>query len=238
MLSKLEERMNVMKEWNQMPAWMQNEAVRQYYDILKQRRSGLRIKRSMDVVLSVILIIFFLPLMLVVGVLIKRDSRGPIFFRQVRITTYGRRFRIWKFRTMVQEAAKLGGEITTLEDRRITKIGMRLRKYRIDEIPQLFNVLSGEMSFVGTRPEVEKYVRKYTDEMKATLLLPAGLTSMASIKYKDEEQLLQNAAEVDKTYIEAVLPDKMEYNLKELKNFNCWSDIKTMVKTITSVIGS
>ena len=238
MLSKLEERMNVMKEWNQMPAWMQNEAVREYYDILKQRRSGLRIKRSMDVVLSVILIIFFLPLMLVVGVLIKRDSHGPIFFRQVRITTYGRRFRIWKFRTMVQEAAKLGGEITTLEDRRITKIGMRLRKYRIDEIPQLFNVLSGEMSFVGTRPEVEKYVRKYTDEMKATLLLPAGLTSMASIKYKDEEQLLQNAAEVDKTYIEAVLPDKMEYNLKELKNFNCWSDIKTMVKTITSVIGS
>ena len=238
MLSKLEERMNVMKEWNQIPVWMQNAAVRQYYDILKQHQTGLRIKRSMDVVLSIILIVFFLPLMLVVGVLIKRDSRGPIFFRQVRITAYGRRFRIWKFRTMVQEAAKLGGEITTLEDTRITSIGMILRKYRIDEVPQLFNVLSGEMSFVGTRPEVEKYVRKYTDEMRATLLLPAGLTSMASIKYKDEEQLLKNAAEVDKTYIEAVLPDKMEYNLNELKNFNCWSDIKTMVKTITSVIGS
>ena len=227
-----------MKEWNQIPVWMQNAAVRQYYDILKQHQTGLRIKRSMDVVLSIILIVFFLPLMLVVGVLIKRDSRGPIFFRQVRITAYGRRFRIWKFRTMVQEAAKLGGEITTLEDTRITSIGMILRKYRIDEVPQLFNVLSGEMSFVGTRPEVEKYVRKYTDEMRATLLLPAGLTSMASIKYKDEEQLLKNAAEVDKTYIEAVLPDKMEYNLNELKNFNCWSDIKTMVKTITSVIGS
>ena len=137
---------------------------------------------------------------------------------------------------MVENAESLGSQVTTGEDPRITKCGRWLRKFRIDEIPQLFNILKGELSFVGVRPEVPKYVNKYTPEMFATLLLPAGVTSMTSIMYKDESKLLEGAENPDKTYVEEILPEKMKYNLEYIKNFNFWYDIKVMVKTVFAVI--
>ncbi|MFJ7856143.1 sugar transferase, partial [Peribacillus frigoritolerans] len=173
---------------------------------------------------------------LIISIAIKVDSKGPIFFRQVRVTQYNKTFRIFKFRTMVNNAEKIGAQVTSKNDTRITKIGNFIRKLRLDEIPQLFNMILGEMSFVGTRPEVVKYVAKYTDEMRATLLLPAGVTSEASIQYKDEERLLINANDADEEYINNVLPEKMRYNLKSIETFNFISDLKTMVKTLIAVL--
>ena len=157
-------------------------------------------------------------------------------FRQVRVTTYGKPFRIFKFRTMVNNADKIGTQVTTKGDSRVTRMGKMLRGCRLDELPQLFNVLKGEMSFVGTRPEVEKYVAHYTDEMKATLLMPAGITSRASIEYKDEERLLESAENADEVYIHQVLPEKMKYNLRAIEKFSFWDDIKTMFATVIAVV--
>ena len=168
--------------------------------------------------------------------MIKMDSQGPVIFKQVRITTYGRKFKIYKFRTMVNNADKMGTQVTTKGDVRVTRIGKFLRKCRLDELPQLINILKGDMTFVGTRPEVEKYVVHYTNEMKATLLLPAGVTSRTSIEYKDEKRLLENAENADEVYINQVLPEKMEYNLKSIKNFSIVEDIKTMFATVFAVI--
>lgn len=228
-----------IKKWSRMPAYMKTAEVRPYYEKLRAKRKSLMVKRGMDIVLAFILLVMFSPVMLLVGVLIKLDSPGPVFFRQERITQYGRKFKIFKFRTMVNNAQKLGGQVTIGGDGRITRIGEKIRKYRIDEIPQLINVLAGDMTFVGTRPEVEKYVRCYSREMFATLLLPAGITSEASIEYKDEGKLLEeaeNASEADKIYIRRVLPGKMEYNLKSLKNYSVLSDLKTMLKTVIAVL--
>ena len=174
--------------------------------------------------------------MLIVAVLIKLDSPGPVFFRQERVTQYGRIFRIYKFRTMVNNASRMGTQVTVSNDARITRVGRWLRKLRIDEFPQLFNILAGDMTLVGTRPEVLKYVDAYTPEMYATLLLPAGLTSRTSIAYKDEERLLSNAEDADKVYIEEVLPAKMRYNLESLKKFGLKSDMSVLWNTFVSVI--
>lgn len=225
----------VLKNWNDIPEDLKNKKVKEYYDILYNKRTSLVLKRIFDLVLSIIMLIFLSPIFLVLGLLIKLDSDGPIMFRQERITQYGRKFKIYKFRTMVNNAEKVGTQVTRNNDTRITKIGNILRKYRLDEIPQLINILIGDMSFVGTRPEVGKYVEKYNDEMKATLLLPAGVTSEASIEYKDEARLLTNSEDVEKTYINYILPDKMKYNLKSIKNFSFLRDIKTMIKTIVAV---
>ena len=157
-------------------------------------------------------------------------------YRQTRVTTYGREFRIFKFRSMVQNADKKGSQVTTKCDGRITRIGRILRKYRLDELPQLLNILNGDMSFVGTRPEVVKYVRHYTSEMRATLLLPAGVTSMTSIEYKDEEKLLESVEDADDIYIHQILPEKMKYNLKALEKFNFLEDLKTMFRTVLAVL--
>ena len=194
------------------------------------------LKRIFDVIMSAVLLVLLSPVILVLAVWIKVDSRGPVFFRQERITQYGRKFRIFKFRTMVNDADKKGSLVTVGGDSRITRVGAVIRKYRLDEIPQLINVLCGDMSFVGTRPEVEKYVHQYNDEMKATLLMPAGITSLASIKYKDEDQLLQNAENADEEYMKVVLPEKMKYNLKALEEFNIFSDLKTMIATVFAVV--
>ena len=225
-----------MRDWESMPPFIKNESVKEYYDILKQHENELRLKRKADVVLSVLMISFLWPVFLIIGILIKLDSPGPVFFKQERVTQYGRKFQILKFRTMVQDAEKLGSQITKSHDSRLTRVGKVIRGCRIDELPQLFNVLTGDMSFVGTRPEVVKYVRAYTDEMKATLLLPAGVTSEASISYKDEGELMEGVEDVDSVYIHQVLPEKMQYNLDALKNYSLLGDFRTMIRTVFAVL--
>lgn len=225
-----------MRKWNELPQDMQVEEVRKYYEILQKHKVGMIAKRIFDILVSGILIVLTSPILLILSILIKLDSRGPVIFRQVRITTYGKKFRICKFRTMVNNAEKLGTQVTTKGDARVTRMGKLLRGCRLDELPQLFNILTGDMTFVGTRPEVEKYVNQYTNEMKATLLLPAGVTSRASIEYKDEEKLLEDAENADKVYVEKVLPEKMKYNLQAIEKFSFWEDIKTMFATVVAVI--
>lgn len=225
-----------MKKWENLPKELQIEEVREYYDALQLHKGGLLAKRIFDIIMSSILLVFVSPILLVLGVLIKLDSPGPVMFRQVRVTTYGKEFHIFKFRTMVNHADKMGSQVTTKGDARVTRMGKLLRGCRLDELPQLVNILKGEMTFVGTRPEVPKYVQCYTDEMKATLLLPAGVTSRASIEYKDEERLLENAENADEVYIRQVLPKKMKYNLEAIKKFSFLEDIKTMFATVIAVI--
>ena len=225
-----------MKKWSELPQNMQNDAVKKYYDILKTKTASLILKRVFDILVSSVLIVIVSPIMLILAICIKIDSKGPVMFRQRRVTTYARVFRIFKFRTMVNDAEKKGTQVTTNNDPRVTKVGKLIRGCRLDELPQLFNVFLGDMTFVGTRPEVEKYVAAYTDEMMATLLLPAGITSLASIKYKDEEKLLQAAENTDEVYIKEVLPEKMKYNLEALKNFSFFGDIKLMFQTVFAVL--
>ena len=210
--------------------------MRPYYDQLKKKGFSLFLKRIFDIVVSLVLIVLLSPLLLVLSILIVLDSKGGVFYRQERVTQYGRKFRIFKFRTMVANADKIGTQVTVSNDSRITRVGAVIRKYRLDEIPQLFNILLGDMSLVGTRPESTHSVKHYAPEMFATLLLPAGVTSEASIKYKDEAELLNKADDVDKVYIEKVLPGKMEYNLESISNFSFIKDIGTMFKTVVAVI--
>ena len=226
-----------LRKWEDLPAFMQCEEVREYYDILAKKKGALGLKRAFDVVVAVIMLIILAIPMLIIAIMIKLDSPGPVFYRQERVTTYGKRFQIHKFRTMVNNADKIGSAVTVGGDARITKVGNRLRNLRIDEIPQLIDVLTGNMSFVGTRPEATKYVKQYTNEMNATLLLPAGITSEASIRYKDEAELLDAADDVDRVYVEDVLPGKMKYNLQSIKNFSFLGEIATMVRTVFAVLG-
>ena len=225
----------IMKKWDKLPDVMKTDEVKPYYLALKRKTASLIIKRVFDIIVSLILLILLSPVFLVTSIMIKTDSKGPVMFRQVRVTQYGKTFRIFKFRTMVTDAEKLGTQVTVDNDSRITKTGNRLRKCRLDEIPQLLNILKGEMSFVGTRPEVEKYVNCYTPEMMATLLLPAGVTSTASIAYKDEDRLLKDAVSPDDVYVKQILPEKMKYNLEYLKNFGFFYDIRVMIRTVTAV---
>ena len=231
----------MLKDWNSLPEWMQKEEVKKYYFRLLKKRKSLFGKRLLDIILSFVLIVLLSPIMLILAICIKADSKGPVFYRQKRITQYGRTYRIFKFRTMVTDADKNGPLVTREGDSRITNIGEKLRKCRLDEIPQLFNVLKGDMSFVGTRPEVKKYVDCYTAEMTATLLLPAGVTSQTSITYKDEDKILEeymNATgkNADDIYIEYILPEKMKYNLEYLESFSIKEDFKIMVKTAVVVL--
>ena len=227
----------MLREWDNLPTWMKCSEVKEYYDILAKRKLSLRIKRIFDIaVASVLLIVLAIP-MIVIAIMIKLDSQGPVFFRQERVTTYGKKFKIHKFRTMVNNADKIGSAVTVDGDNRITKIGSKLRNLRLDELPQLLDVLNGNMSFVGTRPESTKYVKKYSKEMRATLLLPAGITSEASIRYKDEAKFLDKAADIDKVYIEKVLPEKMKYNLESIREFSFFKEIVTMLRTVLAVVG-
>ncbi|WP_366140109.1 sugar transferase [uncultured Ruminococcus sp.] len=225
-----------MKKWEDLPKFMQTKEVREYYDILAKKGFSLRVKRCFDVVVSLVMIIVLLPVLAIISLLIAADSKGGVLFCQERVTQYGRRFKIFKFRTMVKDADKLGSQVTVDNDMRITKVGGVLRKYRLDELPQLFNIFLGDMSFVGTRPEVPKYVEKYTPKMIATLLMPAGVTSTASIKYKDEAELLETADDVDMVYIKKVLPKKMKYNLYDIRKFSAAEDIFIMIDTVIAVL--
>ncbi|MBR5540582.1 MAG: sugar transferase [Clostridia bacterium] len=226
----------MLKKWNDLPQELQIEAVRPYYDALCKKQGSLFFKRAMDIVCSLLLLIVLSPVFLILIVMIRLDSKGPAFFRQVRVTRYGKHFRIFKFRTMVQNADKIGSQVTTSNDARITRVGRLIRKCRLDEICQLLNVLGGSMTLVGTRPEVPKYVERYTPEMMATLLLPAGVTSVASIRFKDEERLLQAAEDTDRVYVEEVLPQKMAYNLDAIRHFGFFSDFKVLFDTVIAVL--
>ena len=227
---------SLLKRWEQLPQELQNDSVRPYYEALSRKRGQLLLKRVFDILLSLVLLVLLSPVMLILALAIRLDSPGEVLFRQVRVTQYGQEFRIFKFRTMVANAQQLGTQVTVQGDMRITRVGKLLRKCRLDELPQLLNILMGQMSFVGTRPEVPRYVRQYTPQMLATLLLPAGVTSQASIRYKDEDRLLDSSADPDRTYVEQVLPGKMEYNLSSLLDFSLWQDLKTMVQTVGAVL--
>lgn len=226
----------MLPDWKDLPDEMKNDTVKKYYKSLAKKESALIIKRMFDIWMSVFLLVFLMPVILVMAVLIKLDSKGPVIFKQTRVTAGNKDFTIYKFRSMVNDAPKLGTSVTVASDMRITKVGQFMRKYRIDEIPQLVNVLKGEMTFVGTRPEVRKYVDAYTPAMMATLLLPAGITSEASIMYKKEDELLASAEDADQVYIQDILPEKMKYNLKSIRKFSLLNDLATMIKTVIAVI--
>lgn len=229
----------ILKEFKELPKEMQNDSVLKYYDILKQKKIMLLLKRFLDFIGSLILLILLSPILIILAILIKIDSKGPVFYRQERVTTNGKIFKIFKFRTMIQDADKRGALITGKQDSRITRIGNKIRKCRLDELPQLINILKGEMSFVGTRPEVKKYVDMYTDEMKATLLMPAGVTSMASIKFKDEDEIIlkqtKSGKTVEKAYVNDILPEKMKWNLEYIKKFSIFEDLKICIETVIKV---
>lgn len=226
----------LLKKWEDLPPEMRNEKVRPYYESLQRKRSSLLCKLLFDKIASFCLLVVLSPLFLIFAILIKLDSEGEVFFRQLRVTRYGEKYHIYKFRTMIKNAEALGPQVTKDHDKRITNVGKKLRCCRLDELPQLINILKGEMSFVGTRPEVIRYFEKYTEEMMATLLLPAGVTSEACIKFKDEEKLLGDGPDADEKYINDVLPKKMKLNLESLMNFNCLNDLLTMIRTIIAVI--
>ena len=215
---------------------MQTEEVRRYHLLLEKKKTGLFFKRAFDLVVAAIGLILLLPVYLILAIAIKLDSPGPVFYRQERVTQYGRRFRIHKFRTMVQDADK-GAQVTVNRDSRITRVGRVIRDCRLDETAQLLDVLCGTLTLVGVRPESPKFVAAYTDEMMATLLLPAGVTSLASIYYKDEAKLLDGVADADRVYIEKILPEKMRYNLKGMEQFSFWGDIRILIMTVLAVLG-
>lgn len=227
--------MEILRDWEKLPKFMRTKEVRPYYDILKRKQVSLFFKRSFDLVVGSFMLVLLSPIMAVIAILIVTDSKGGVFFRQERVTQYGKKFRIHKFRTMISDAEKHGTKVTVKNDARITKVGAVLRKYRMDEIPQLLDVIAGDMTFVGTRPETSCFVRKYSTEMMATLLLPAGITSEASIRYKDEDEVLRSMKDADEVYVKKVLPGKMKYNLKSIREFSLHKEIGVMARTVFAV---
>ena len=229
-----------MLKWDELPFEMQLSEVEPYYQLVSQRKGSLLLKRCLDFLLALVLLFLTSPLFIVLSIWIKLDSKGPVIYKQKRVTQYNRHFKIWKFRTMVTDADKKGSLVTSANDNRITKVGNLIRRVRLDELPQLVNVLKGEMSFVGTRPEVPRYTEQYSPEMMATLLLPAGITSLASINYKDEDtiisQMTAKGMTVDQAYVERVLPEKMHFNLAYLRDFSFIGDIKIMLQTVVEVL--
>lgn len=225
----------MLKKYSDLPKEFQNKKVRKYYEMLRKKRLYLVFKRLFDIIGALILLIILSTVFLILAIMIKIDSKGPVFYRQERVTKYGKIFRIFKFRTMVVDADKKGSLVTTNNDSRITRVGSKIRNSRLDEIPQLINILLGDMSFVGTRPEVKKYVDLYTPEMYATLLLPAGVTSTASINYKEEAKIIEKyegKMDVDTIYMKKVLPEKMKYNLEYIEKISFIEDLKTCIKTV------
>ena len=227
----------MLKKWDELPDFMRVEAVRPYWEILRKKRGQILLKRIFDFITALILLVIVSIPMVVIAIIIKLDSKGPVFYRQERVTIYGKHFKIHKFRTMVVNADKIGTAVTVGADPRITKVGAKLRNLRLDELPQLLDVITGDMSFVGSRPEAVKYVEQYRPEFYATLLMPAGITSEASIRYKDEYKLLSGAEDVDKVYIERILPAKMEWNLESIRRFRFLREILTMIRTVFAMIG-
>ena len=226
-----------MRKWEDLPKELQLDEVRPYYDILKKKQVGLFFKRVFDIVVSLLMLIILSPVFLILAIAIKLDSKGPVFYRQTRVTQYCKEFKIHKFRSMCDGADKKGTLVTVSRDSRVTKVGKFIRKCRLDEVSQLIDVLQGNMSFVGTRPEVPKYVAAYTPEMMATLLLPAGITNEACINFKDEADLLDGVEDADRVYIEEILPQKMQWNLLEIKEYGFWKEIWALFRTFFAVLG-
>jgi len=193
------------------------------------------LKRIFDITLSLFGLIILLPFMLIIAILIKFDSKGTVFFKQIRITKGGKEFKIFKYRTMKVGSDKYS-QITVGKDERITKIGSFLRKYKLDEIPQLINVLIGDMSLVGPRPEVPKYVALYTDEQKEILKVRAGITDYASIEFSNENDLLALEKDSEKAYIEKIMPKKIELNKKYLSEISMLTDIRIILLTIKKIL--
>lgn len=223
-------------KWEELPIELQTEAVKPYYDRLDSHRKQLVLKRVFDIFVSLAGLLLFLPIFIITAIAIKLDTPGPVFYRQERVTQYGRVFKIFKFRSMVSNA-ETGANLTVKDDNRITKTGKFIRKFKIDELCQFIDVLIGNMTLVGTRPEVAEYVDAYSDEMMATLLLPAGITSKASIIYKNENELLQNADNPKDVYVYEILPKKMKYNLEGIAKFGVTNEIKLLFMTVFAILG-
>lgn len=219
-----------------LPEPMKNEYTKEYLDMLNKRKFSLCCKRVFDIVVSLIILLLLSPFLLLLAIAIKLDSKGPVFYRQVRVGRYNRDFKIFKFRTMVQNADKIGPPLTVGDDPRVTRMGRFIRKLRLDEFSQLLNVLDGSMSLVGPRPEVRKYVEAYTPEYMATLLIRPGITATSSIAFKDEDRLLNAAENPEQVYVEQILPPKMAYNLEYMKNITLLNDIKIMFQTVGAVL--
>lgn len=193
-------------------------------------------KITFDKLVSLLGIIILLPLLIIISILIKLDSKGPIIFKQVRVGKNEKIFEIYKFRTMVTDAERLGKQITVGHDPRITRVGYFLRKFKLDELPQLLNVLKGDMSFVGPRPEVPRYTQLYNEEQKKVLTVRPGITDYASIKYRNENEILAKSEDPEKTYIEVIMPDKLKLNLKYIEEQSLWLDIKIIFMTLYKII--
>ena len=221
--------------YQELPDSMKNEYSQKYLVLLKRRRISLAGKRVFDLVVSFLILAVLSPILLLLALAIKLDSKGPVFYRQVRVGRYNTDFKIFKFRTMVQNADRIGPALTIGEDSRITRVGRLIRKLRLDEFSQLLNVLGGSMSLVGPRPEVRKYVEVYTPEYLATLLVRPGITATSSIAFKDEDKLLNSGGNPEQIYVEQILPPKMALNLEYLKDITVWNDIKIMFQTLTAV---
>jgi len=223
-------------KWEKLPEGLKKEEVRPYWEKLRKRNWNLFWKRAFDIVVSFLMLVILSPVFLFLSIAIKLDSKGPVFYRQVRYTQYGKEFRIHKFRSMAVGSDK-GSLVTVKNDSRVTRVGKWIRKLKLDEISQLIDVLHGNMTFVGTRPEVKKYIDGYKPEYWATLLLPSGITSMASLLFKDENDMLDGVEDTDKAYMEEVLPIKMKHNLRELEKEGMFHDIKVMFMTFFAVCG-
>lgn len=222
----------LITKYSELPPKMQNEATKKCCETLLAKKGTLLAKRIIDFTVCLLIFIVVSPIFLIICLLIKLTSKGPVFFKQERVGRDMKSFKILKFRTMVKDADKKGIALTTGNDSRITPFGAFLRKINMDEMPQLLNVIKGDMSIIGTRPEVWQYVNVYTDAMLATLLLYPGMVSIASIHYKNENDLLTGISDVEKTYIEKILPDKMRYNIDYLKNISVSGDFRILIKTI------
>ncbi|WP_442867973.1 sugar transferase [Caproiciproducens sp. CPB-2] len=223
-------------DFKALPKGMRNKYTKEYLTLLNKRRFSLGAKRAFDIVVSLLILAVCSPFFLLLALAVKIDSRGPVFYRQVRVGRYNQDFKIFKFRTMVQDADKIGPPLTVGDDPRVTKVGRFIRKLRLDEFSQLLNVLGGSMSLVGPRPEVRKYVDVYAPEYMATLLIRPGITATSSIAFKDEDSLLNAAEDPEKVYVEQILPPKMAYNLEYMKNISLLNDIKIMFRTVGAVL--
>lgn len=225
-----------VKQWQKLPAHMQNEAVKPYFDILAKKNITLFFKRFFEIIIAVIILLIISPILIIAGIAVAVTSKGPVFYLQERVGRYGKPFKIIKFRTMVVNADKLGAQITVGErDPRITRVGHILRITRIDEFPQMINILKGDMSLIGTRPEVQRYVDEYTDEMMATLLLRPGATGAASVKFSKENDMLKDKENPEEYYIKTILPEKMALNLDYTKNISIGYDFKIIGQTFACV---
>lgn len=219
-----------------LPDSMKNEYAENYLKLLNDRQFSLFAKRVFDVVVSFLILAVLSPFFLLLAIAIKLDSKGTVFYRQVRVGRYNEDFQIFKFRTMVQNADKIGLSLTVGDDSRVTRVGKLIRKLRFDEFSQLLNVLGGSMSLVGPRPEVRKYVDAYTPEYMATLLIRPGITATSSIAFKDEDKLLNSGGDPEQIYVEQILPPKMAYNLTYMKKITVLNDIKIMFQTVFAVL--